>query len=194
MNRSCSTHVPNRQASEAERTGAVLSSRSWHKMRALALNRAVSNVLNWNTKLHGMKITHLKPSSLVKKWSLCLECTWPQLWGNLDDIVKTINCFFLGFLNLETAETQWTQIHWDRSQRKRLSLFSFTLVPTSSWCLARTHIEKFNESSNEGTKLSFFLYNESRYILVWHQRELFNNDVLCTHERLCPRGRWLWCW
>lgn len=77
---------------------------------------------------------------------------------------------------------------------KRLWLFSCTLVPPSSWCLARMHFEKFNKSLNEGTQLSFFLYNEIRCISVWHQRELFNNDVLYTNERLCPRGRWLWCW
>lgn len=141
----------------------MLSSRSWHKMRALVLNRSMWNVLSWNTKWHGMNFTHLELGFLVKNWVLSknIPLSWMYLaavlrklgWNGKND--KLLFIVWLGFFNLEFPETQRTQIHWDRSQRKRLSLFSFTLVCTSSWHLARTHIEKFNKSLNKATQLSF---------------------------------------
>lgn len=72
---------------------------------------------------------------------------------------------------------------------KKVVIILIDFFTLSSWCLARTHIEKFTGSLNEGTQLSFFLYNENRYISVWHQGEILSNDVFCTNERLFSRGR-----
>lgn len=168
---------------------SVLSSKSCCNTRALVLNKAVWNVLSWNTTLHRMSVAHLKLWSKRIPLSGRYLAPVPRKFGCNNEKHKFLGFWFF-FLFLLGNCWSWGNRNPLRQKPKKkvviVLIYSFTLF---SWCLARTHIEKFIGSLNEGTQLSFFLYNESRYISVWHQGEILSNDVFCTNERLYSRGR-----
>lgn len=72
----------------------------------------------------------LETKQFGQKGSLRLECTWPQFWGNLDEIVKTINCtaffFFFTWKLLKLREHKSTETE---AKEKVCHYFHLPLYP-----------------------------------------------------------------
>lgn len=134
----------------------------------------------------------LATRQLGQKGSLRLECTWPQFWGNLDEVVKTINCFFFFSFTwklLKLGEHKSTE-----TEAKEKGCHShWPLCPLLPDALpGHTSRSLASPWMNEHNSLSFCTVKAG--IFLCDTRQLFIKDVLCTNERLCPRGWWLRCW
>lgn len=108
-----------------------------------------------------------------------------QFWGNLDVIMKNINWFF--FLTWKLLKPREKKSTETEAKEKGCHYSHLLFYPLLMMPCQDTHWEVYWVLEWRNTTL--FLYNESRYISMWHQREVLNNDVFCTNERLYSKGR-----